>query len=186
MSVSTRPFRDTWQGELEVRHNASAIKKYDPGNLPLRNHAEMLDTARTVQFATTNADFEHFATESGIKGVSILAQLSSISFPNSSPYDFMHLIFENIMKHLVLLWTGGFKGLDEGNECYELPKKVWEAIGADTAASGSTIPYAFGAHPPNVAELRLKLGRSGCSILGQFCWCASSRRPFTMSILSTW
>jgi hypothetical protein len=22
--------------------------------------------------------------------------------------------------------------------------------------------------------------------LGQFCWCASSRRPFTMSILSTW
>jgi hypothetical protein len=28
--------------------------------------------------------------------------------------------------------------------------KVWEAIGTATAASGSTIPSAFGARPPNV------------------------------------
>jgi len=57
----------------------------------------------------------------------------------------MHLIFENVIKNLVLLWTGKFKGLDEGNGSYEFHPKVWEAIGAATAASGSSIPLAFGA-----------------------------------------
>jgi len=136
----------------DVRHSPLAIKKYDSNNLPLRTHAEMMDEAYTVQFAASNVDFERLAKEFGIKGVSILSQLSSISYPFSFPYDFMHLIFENVIKNLILLWTGDFKGLDEGSECYELPKKVWEAIGADTAASGSTIPYAFGARPPNVAD----------------------------------
>ena len=66
----------------------------------------------------------------------------------------MHLIFENVIKNLVLLWAGKFKGLDEGNGSYQLHPKVWEAIGAATAASGSSIPLAFDAQPPNVADDR--------------------------------
>ncbi|KAJ7029445.1 hypothetical protein C8F04DRAFT_962791 [Mycena alexandri] len=66
----------------------------------------------------------------------------------------MYLIYENVVKNLVLLWTGNYKGLDVGSGSYELRPSVWEAIGAATAASGSTIPTAFGARPPDVAKDR--------------------------------
>jgi hypothetical protein len=33
--------------------------------------------------------------------------------------------------------------------------KVWEAIGTATAASGSIIPSAFGAQPPNVCNNKM-------------------------------
>ncbi|TDL13665.1 hypothetical protein BD410DRAFT_846724 [Rickenella mellea] len=66
----------------------------------------------------------------------------------------MHLIYENLLKNLILLWTDEFKGLDEGSGCYTLSKAVWEAVGQATAASGSTIPSAFGARPPNIASDR--------------------------------
>jgi hypothetical protein len=112
----------------------------------------MMDQAHLVQFAASGADSERLAKEFGIKGISVLSRLSSISYPISFPYDFMHLIFENVIKNLTLLWTGQFKGLDEGSERYQLSKTVWDAIGADTAASGSTVPSAFGARPHNVAD----------------------------------
>ncbi|KAF9537573.1 hypothetical protein CPC08DRAFT_738871 [Agrocybe pediades] len=64
----------------------------------------------------------------------------------------MHLVYENLIPNLVLMWTGHFKGLDEGNRSYELPSTVWEAIGKATQESGSTIPYAYGARPRNVVE----------------------------------
>lgn len=63
----------------------------------------------------------------------------------------MHLIWENLLKNLVLHWTGEFKGLDDGVESYELEKSVWKAIGEATAHAGSTIPSAYGAHVPNIA-----------------------------------
>ena len=63
----------------------------------------------------------------------------------------MHLIWENLIPNLVLLWTGGFKGLDKGSGEYQFKKGVWEAIGMATAGTGSTIPSAFGAWPPNPA-----------------------------------
>ena len=55
-------------------------------------------------------------------------------------------------KNLISLWTGAFKGLDEGSGSYEFNPKVWEAIGAASAAAGSTVPGAFGAQPRNVAD----------------------------------
>ncbi|KAJ7131920.1 hypothetical protein C8R46DRAFT_924112 [Mycena filopes] len=66
----------------------------------------------------------------------------------------MHLIYENVIKNLVLLWTGAYKGLDTGTGDYQLQPTVWEAIGAATAAGGSTIPTAFGARPPDIAKDR--------------------------------
>ncbi|KAJ3925902.1 MAG: hypothetical protein NXY57DRAFT_1051582 [Lentinula lateritia] len=64
----------------------------------------------------------------------------------------MHLLFENILKLVVLWWIGAFKDLDEGSGSFQLDAKIWEAIGTATSASGSTIPSAFGARPPNVAD----------------------------------
>jgi hypothetical protein len=52
----------------------------------------------------------------GIKGVPILSALRSLRFPQSFPYDFMHLIWENLIPNLVLFWSGCYKGMDKGQQ----------------------------------------------------------------------
>ncbi|KAJ7138713.1 hypothetical protein C8R43DRAFT_893149 [Mycena crocata] len=66
----------------------------------------------------------------------------------------MHLIWENFIKNLVLLWTGDFKGLDEGNGKYELAKAIWEAITSRTSSATDTIPSAYGSRVPNITKDR--------------------------------
>ena len=136
----------------DVRQSPTEIRKYDSTNLPLRTHAQFMDHARQAQFADSAAEEERIAKSTGIKGIPLLSYLTSLSFPLSFPFDFMHLVFENLIKNLVLLWTGNFKDLDEGSGDYVLSPRVWEAIGEATAASGSTIPSAYGSWPQNVAQ----------------------------------
>lgn len=138
----------------DVQSSATAIKKYQALQLPRRTHQVMMTQAREVQLAPTHAEAERLAKTYGIKGIPILSFLSSVSFPVSFPYDFMHLIWENVVKNLILLWTGEYKGVDTGRETYELDKRVWEAICDATAASGSMIPSAYGARPPNPSTER--------------------------------
>jgi hypothetical protein len=76
---------------------------YDPSALPLHDHASFLEQATTVQSATTNKDFDRLSTKFGIKGVPLLSALSSLSFLTSFPYDFMHLIWANLIPNLILL-----------------------------------------------------------------------------------
>ncbi|KAJ7042829.1 hypothetical protein C8F04DRAFT_1029722 [Mycena alexandri] len=66
----------------------------------------------------------------------------------------MHLIWENLVKNLILLWTGEFKGLDEGEGEYELFKAIWEAIASRSSAAADTIPSAYGSRVPNIAKDR--------------------------------
>jgi hypothetical protein len=134
----------------DVCDDADAVEIYDGGNLPLRNHSEIIAQGREVEAATTTAEAERRAKRSGVKGVSILSYLGSLSFPRSFPYDFMHLIWENLLKNLILLWTGEFKGLDSGGEQYTLAKAIWEAIGSRTASASNTIPSAYGSRVPNI------------------------------------
>jgi len=74
------------------------------------------------------------------------------------------LIWENLIPNLILLWTGGFKGLDEGVGEHQFLPNVWESIAAATAAAGSTIPSAFGARPPNPATQRSSYSAEAWSI----------------------
>nr|GAT47398.1 predicted protein [Mycena chlorophos] len=141
-----------------VQANPDLVSKYDPQKLPLRTHREFMEQAQQVSAAPSAAAEERFAKEYGIKGVPILSQLSSLFFPHSFPFDFMHLIYENVLKNLILLWSADFKGLDEGTGSYKLDATVWEAIGAATAASGATIPTAYGTRPKDVAG-----DRTSCS-----------------------
>ena len=83
--------------------------------------------------------------EYGIKGRSILVPLDLLSFPLSFPYDFMHLIYENQIKNLILLWTNNFKELDAGIGNYMLSVTVWDAIGDATAKASDTIPSVYSA-----------------------------------------
>ena len=103
----------------------------------------MLAQGREVMMARTEAEAERLSKWYGVKGCPLLSYLPSLALPTSFPFDFMHLIWENLIKNLILLWTGEFKGMDTGNESYELHPDVWEAIGKATAASGATIPSAF-------------------------------------------
>jgi hypothetical protein len=130
---------------------AGDIDRYDPENLPLRTPDQFLTQANEVQNSSSNPEAETLAKAYGIKGVPLLSHIPSLNFPTSFPYDFMHLIWENLVKNLVLHWTGNFKGLDDGKESYNFPKHVWDAIGEATAAAGSTIPSAYGSRVPNIA-----------------------------------
>lgn len=135
------------------RHpNPGELKIYDPRNLPLRTHDSFMYQASQVQYARTAVAEAALSKQYGIKGIPLLSKLSSLSFPMSFPYDFMHLMWENVLKNLVLLWTGDFKEMDEGSGSYQFPKGVWESIGAATASAGAWLPSAFGPRPPNVAD----------------------------------
>jgi hypothetical protein len=137
-----------------IQGDADAVQVYDAGNLPLRTHSEIVSQGREVETAETTAEAERLAKRYGVKGVSVLAHLGSLSFPESFPYDFMHLIWENLIKNLILLWTGEFKKLDSGAEEYQLEKAIWEAIGRKTASASDTIPSAYGSRVPNIAKDR--------------------------------
>ena len=125
---------------------------YEAHSLPLRNHDTFLKQATEVQTASTTTASERLATKYGIKGLPLLTALSSLSFPLSFPYDFMHLIWSNLIVNLIHLWTAKFKDLDHDDQDYVLMPTVWQAIGEATFNSGKTIPAAFGSRVPNIAS----------------------------------
>jgi hypothetical protein len=135
-----------------VRADPTLVDRYDPAALPLRTHQRYMEQAREVQLAPTEAASNRLAKSYGIKGVSVFSCLSSISFPSSFPYGFMHLVWMNLIPNLIDHWTGKFKGLDEGQEDYALSSKVWEAVGEACAGSKATVPAACGPAPFNVAQ----------------------------------
>ena len=110
-----------------------------------------MNQAQDIEMASNNATHEQLAKEHGIKGILVLSSLSSISFPSSFPFDFMHLIWENLIPNLIEFWTGEFKDLDHQDKGYFIEPHIWNEIGAATAACKATIPAAFGAPVPNIA-----------------------------------
>jgi hypothetical protein len=128
------------------------IIKYDPNRLPMRTHADFMAQAREVQFAERENLSAALAQKYGIKGIPLLSHLPSLFFPCSSPYDFMHLVWENAHQNLLQLWTGKFKGMDTGSSNYQLSPEDLKTIGQLGEAAGASIPYAFGARPPNIAS----------------------------------
>lgn len=126
---------------------------YDPADLPPRTHKQFMEQAHQVQLAETNAQSERLATMYGINGIPLLSVLNSLSLPLSTGYEFMHLIFENLIPNLALLWSGNFKGLN-ADQPFVFSKAVWEAIGVIAASSRSTMPSSYGAPVPNIATDR--------------------------------
>jgi hypothetical protein len=130
---------------------------YDASDLPIRTHEKLLDQAREVEMAPDNTKRERLAKRYGIKGVPVLSCISSISFPSSFPFDFMHLIWENLIPNLIDFWTGAFKDLDHEDKDYRIEAHIWNEVGAATAASRATLPSAFGAPVPNIATKRYEM-----------------------------
>jgi hypothetical protein len=126
------------------------VDEYRPEELPLRTHDEFMAQAKKVESADTEVRREELAKAYGIKGIPVLSYLGSLRFPRSFPYDFMHLIWENIIPNLVLFWSGRFKGMDEGQP-YVLSPRIWQVVGTTSTAATRTIPSSFGASIPNPA-----------------------------------
>jgi hypothetical protein len=126
------------------------VVEYRPESLPLRSHDHFMAQAEEVESAPTEIQREQLAKAYGIKGIPFLTALRSLRFPQSFPYDFMHLIWENLIPNLVLFWSGRYKGMDEGQP-YVLSPHIWQAVGATSAAATRTIPSSFGTSIPNPA-----------------------------------
>lgn len=135
-----------------VQGNNHLISRYNPRQLPLRTQSSLLQQARKVELAKSGDEANSLSKEYGIKGTPLLSYVHSLSFPTSFPYDFMHLIWENLIPNLILHWTNRFKGVDEGTGCYQLASTIWEAIGGETARAGAYIPSAYGSRVPDVAQ----------------------------------
>lgn len=127
---------------------------YDPRNLPYRSHQEFIKQAAKVLDAPLDTASNALAKECGIKGLPFMSLLGSIDLPRSFLFNFMHLIFENLIPNLIHHYTGDFKDLNCGTEDYQLLKSVWEAICEAGAKSGNTIPSCFGAQIPNLESER--------------------------------
>jgi hypothetical protein len=127
------------------------VVEYDPEQLPLRSHDLFMTQAESVQSAPTDVRREELAKAYGIKGVPLLSALRSLRFPQSFPYDFMHLIWENLIPNLVLFWSGRFKGMDEGQP-YVLDPRIWQDVGITSTEATQTIPSSFGTAIPNPAK----------------------------------
>jgi Transposase family tnp2 len=126
-------------------------RRYYPSDLPIRTHERLLEQASEVEMAPTNTIREKLSKRYGIKGVPVLSSISAMSFPASFPFDFMHLIWENLIPNLIEFWTGSFKDLDHEGKDYVIESHIWKQIGSTTAACGATIPSAFGARVPDIA-----------------------------------
>ena len=123
---------------------------YNPHTLWYQDHHHFIRQAQKVIAADTVTESDRLLWKYGIKGLPGLFLLGSVKFPTSFLFDFMHLIFKNLIPNLIQHYTGDFKGLDAGTKFYELLKGVWEEIGDATAQSGDTIPSDFGACIPNI------------------------------------
>jgi len=110
-----------------------------------------LEQESAVKTAPTNSACKELVKLYGTKGIPVLSSLSLLSFPSSFSFDFMHLIWENLIPNLILFWTGEFKDLDHLEKGYVIAPRTWNEIGEITAVCRATIPAAFGASVPNIA-----------------------------------
>ncbi|KZT34845.1 hypothetical protein SISSUDRAFT_991303 [Sistotremastrum suecicum HHB10207 ss-3] len=127
--------------------------KFDPRNLPLRTHEQFIRQALAVDQAQTQAQSDELARQYGINGTPLFSTLHSLSFPDSFPADFMHLL-ENILKNMISFWTNNFKGLGQGNGNFIISEAAWKEIGESTTKSNASIPSSFGRSLPDIYEDR--------------------------------
>ena len=126
----------------------------DPLCLPLRTHDGFIQVLEDLDSSVTKSRRDFLSKEHGIRGEPSLVRINSLNYANCAPWEWMHLFLENIVPTLVNLWTGRFKGLDEGTEEYELAPHIWEEIGEETAAAVKDIPAAFVRALGNIASER--------------------------------
>jgi hypothetical protein len=109
----------------------------------MRTHESWAFITSQISKTKTKKNKNRIAMHYGIKGMPALTHVGSIHYARGIPWDFMHLLLENVVKNLISLWMGKFKGLDEGIEDYQIPEHIWKLIGKETVDTVKHIPAAF-------------------------------------------
>lgn len=125
---------------------------WGPTDLPMRTPESFEMCITEMEKASTKGARDDLAKAYGINSRCILSTLQTIDLSSSFPYDFMHLMFENIVPNLIRHWTGAFKGLDQGTGHYQLSPELWATIGSETAAATKTLPSEFVGTLPDIAQ----------------------------------
>ncbi|KAG8705013.1 hypothetical protein FRC09_003206 [Ceratobasidium sp. 395] len=121
---------------------------YPPGGLIPRTHQSYMRTYNDLDRAEPAARAE-LAQDTGINGRLVLAELGSIDLASCAPYELMHLVFENLVPNMVMLWKNKFKWI-RTPEVYHLGNDVWKKIGELTADATHTIPAQFVGTLPDI------------------------------------
>ena len=92
------------------------------------------------------------AIDSGIKVISPLTALPTITFPDSVPFDVMHLVYLGLVRDLCALLSGKFFTNEDLNnhDRGRMKEKDWEALGVNMASIGA--PVSWGRYPRNIAK----------------------------------
>ena len=97
-------------------------------DLPFRSHEDYRHDGEA-----SLAD-PRLARRCGVNGVSPFAHLPTISIPQSSPFDVMHLVYLNFVRDLCKLLTGTFFQDNHPNEnAAKMESGEWEVMGAEMA-----------------------------------------------------
>lgn len=115
----------------------------DPNNLPKRTHTQFIETLSTMDSLPTKTAREKKAKATGIKDWPIFRRVNSLDYAKSFPWDWMHLLLENIIPNLLDLWMGRYKGLDTGTGNYEIPLNIWNKIAEESVNATEHIPAEF-------------------------------------------
>ncbi|KZP04867.1 hypothetical protein FIBSPDRAFT_903954 [Athelia psychrophila] len=133
-------------GDMEVT--------WDPASPPMCTHESFETALKLIRAAPTKKHAGELSMHSGINQRAALHHVSSVDLARCYPWDWMHLFLENIVPALVKLWMGKFKGLDAGQENYELEEDVWEIIGQEGVDAMRHIPSSFVRSVPNIYTSR--------------------------------
>lgn len=145
MAISGRTVNGT---HLYCPLHRSDGNPYRPLDLPLRTHDETIKLGYNVLRAPNETASADLATECGVKGVSLLVRLPSVSIPASFPVEIMHMVWVNLIPQLVNLWTNDFNGLDAGKENYLISPALWNVFRNICGESGNiSLPHLAAASP---------------------------------------
>ena len=115
--------------------------------LPHRTEDEYKADGKAAQNGTEDS------VNSGVKGVSLLVIMPTVSFPASVPFDTMHLVYLCFVRDLCRLLNGTFfksTHMHLNRHDGRMSEKDWEQLGADMAEIGA--PVSWGRYPRNIAK----------------------------------
>ena len=132
--------------QAPLLHQARDPPSMQGEELVLRTHRQMVRQGREV----ARSGNDQLSKEYGIGGPTILSKIPGFDLPRASAVDFMHLMFENVMKILLRLWTGKKEGL-AGD--YIVPEKTWKDLDLAVQGSYNKVPALYGRRLPPLLRM---------------------------------
>ncbi|GAA5931369.1 uncharacterized protein JCM15063_001447 [Sporobolomyces koalae] len=109
-----------------------------------------MEQARYLEGMPTGArGYEVVSEFIGINGLPIISEVPGIDIPRSFSMELMHLLFENVMKDLRILWTGklGTTTLT-GDYPFVISQDDWDLVDVEVENASRDIPSEWGKKMP--------------------------------------